>query len=250
MGDTKIQYDQAFGINTFKREICAELGEEFWEDLVKGIVLPDVETECKCQCRNMYVFMNRFEQMADAETVKKILYRVRHGLRPSKSEWARREFLECGDLDAFIKKHHDNEWNHFVQLHREQKDFYGQEITEEVLAFIEQNPAMLAPVRQGNKLYCMAFPFNMKEYLEATDQTLKRYYACHCPFAKESILSDSPVSGALCNCSLGHMMNFTETFLGRPLNGKVLHSVLNGDLVCDYEIEIPEDIMKEYVHDV
>ena len=38
---TNIVYDDAFGINTFKREICAALGEEFWEKLVEGIVIPD-----------------------------------------------------------------------------------------------------------------------------------------------------------------------------------------------------------------
>ena len=35
MGDTKIVYDEKFGIATFKREICAELGETFWNELVK-----------------------------------------------------------------------------------------------------------------------------------------------------------------------------------------------------------------------
>lgn len=42
-------------------------------------------------------------------------------------------------------------------------------------------------------------------------------------------------------------MNFTEAFMGRELEGKVVHSVLNGDLTCEYEIEIPDDIMQKYV---
>ena len=50
MGDSKILYDEVFSINTFKREIIAELGEEFWNKLVEGMILPDIETECKCQC--------------------------------------------------------------------------------------------------------------------------------------------------------------------------------------------------------
>ena len=247
MGDTKIDYSEKFGMNTFKREICAELGEEFWEILVKDITLPDIASEGKCKCRNMHIFMKRLEEMADAETVKTILYRVRHGLHPSQSEWAHKEFMEVGNLDDFLQKHLQDELSHFVKLHQEKKDFYGQEITAEVLEFIKSNPAMLAPVRKGNKLYCMAFPANMPEYLKATDNRLKRYHACHCPFAKESILSDASVSPALCNCSLGHVMNFTEAFLGRALSGKVVRSVLNGDLTCEYEITIPDDIMEKYV---
>lgn len=172
---------------------------------------------------------------------------MRHGLRPSKSSWAREEFLRIGDLDAFLKKHHDTELENFIKMNQENKDFYGQEITDEVLEFIRENPAMLAPVRKGNKLLCMAFPWNMKVYLKSKDSTMKRYQACHCPFAKESILSRETVSGTLCYCSLGHVMNFSEAFLDRELEGKVVHSVLMGDLTCEYEITIPDDIMEQYV---
>lgn len=247
MGDTSIIYSDKFGINTFKREICIALGETFWNELVEGITLPDIGTECKCQCRNMQVFMKRLEEKVDAETVKRILYKVRHGLHPSQSAWAREKFLEIGDLDKFLKMCHDNEISNFIKLNREKKDFYGDEITDEVLEFIRNNPELLAPVRKGNKLYCMAFPANMQKYLDATDEKMKRYHACHCPFAKESILSEAAVSSTLCNCSLGHVMNFTEAFLGRELEGRVLHSVLGGDLTCEYEITLPDDIMEEYV---
>ena len=52
------------------------------------------------------------------------------------------------------------------------------------------------------------------------------------------------VSSTLCYCSLGHVMNFTESFLDRELEDRVVRSVLNGDLTCEYEIMIPEEIMK------
>ena len=248
MGDTSITYSDKFGINTFKREICVAMGEDFWNELVDGIELPDIENECKCQCQKMQVFMRRLEERADAEKVKQILYRVRHGLHPSQSAWARDKFLEVGDLDKFLQMCHDNEIGHFIELNKEKKDFYGDEITDEVLELIKRNPALLAPVRKGNKLHCIAFPANMQKYLDASDDKMKRYHACHCPFAKESILSEVPVSATLCNCSLGHVMNFTEAFLGRELEGKVLHSVLGGALTCEYEITLPDDIMDEYVN--
>lgn len=247
MGDTKVNYHEQFGINTFKREICAELGEPFWQQMTNGIILPNIETEADCKCCNMRVFMHRFEAMADKATVQKILCRVRHGLNPSQSAWAREEFLKTGNLDVFLKKHLETEMNHFVELNQEHRDFYGQEITDEVLEYIKRNPAMLAPVRIGKKLRCMAFPCNMSEYLKAVDDTMRRYHACHCPFAKESILSGTPVSSTLCNCSLGHVMNFIEAFLECSLQGKVIRSVLNGDLTCEYEIVIPNDIIAKYV---
>ncbi len=247
MGDTNIKYDEKFGINTFKREICAELGGGFWDRLTDGLSLPDMDTEAVCKCRRMRAFMERFESMAGPETVKTILCRVRHGIRPSQSAWAREEFLRSGSLDSFLQLHLERELAHFKELNRTGGDFYGQPITDEVLDFVKAHPHMLAPVREGNVLRCMAFPGNMKEYLAAADLREKRYHACHCPFARESILSDSPVSHTLCNCSLGHVMNFTEAFLDRPLTGRVVSSVLAGGMTCEYEINIPEDIMKKYV---
>lgn len=246
MGDTRIVYEP-FGISTFKREICAALGEDFWNELVEGLTLPDIDTECQYQCRNMAAFMKRLEEKAAPETVRKILYKVRHGITPTQSAWAHEEFMQLGDLDKFIQKHLCSEWEHFVELNREGTDFYGQMITDEVLAFIKDHPHMLAPVRRGNKLKCMAFPGNMEAYLKASDDRMKRYHACHCPFARESILTDEPVSSALCNCSLGHVANFSEAFLGVPLSGRVVSSVLAGDLTCEYEIDLPDEIMRKYV---
>lgn len=247
MGDRTINYEElGFGFHTFRKEICAEMGEAFWNELVKDIELPDMNSECGCQCHNMYLFMNRLEEMADSETLKKILCKVRHGLNPSQCEGTHEKFLEIGDLDEYLGDGEDGV-EEFARMNREKKDFYGQEITDEVLEFIKQNPKMISPVRRGNKLYTMAFPYNMKEYIEADDEKMKRYYACHCPFARASILSENVVSSALCNCSLGHMMNCYEGFMGREVKGRVIRSVLNGDLTCEYEIEIPDDIMQKYV---
>ena len=119
MGDTKISYDEQFGIRTFKKEICSELGEPFWLELTDGLVLPDMETEAGCKCCNMYTFICRLEAMADEKTVRKILYRVRHGIHPSQSAWAREEFLEIGDLDKFLQKHLETETERFIELNRE-----------------------------------------------------------------------------------------------------------------------------------
>lgn len=115
MGDTKIDYDEKFGMNTFKREICNVMGEKFWDALTENLSLPDIEMECSCQCRNMFAFMRRFEAATGQEAVQKILYRVRHGLHPSQSAWAREEFLKIGDLDRFLEIHQKAELENFIR---------------------------------------------------------------------------------------------------------------------------------------
>lgn len=247
MGDRNIEYSGKFGIGTFKYEIINELGDGVWEELIKDIDIPDIDTEASYKCKNMAMFMERFEKIIDKQMAKKILSRVRHGLKPSQCAWAREKFLKYNDLDAFINDSVKEGIADFEKLYSEAKDFYGQPITKEVLDFIRQNPGMLSGVRDGNKMYFTAFPANMFEYLQASDSRMKRYHACHCPFAKESILADKTVSSTLCYCSFGHIKNFWEAVFDRELDGEVVTSALNGDTLCTYVVLLPDDIMNSNV---
>lgn len=247
MGDRNIEYSDKFGIGTFKYEIINELGDGVWHELIKDSHIPDIDTEASCKCKNMAIFMERFEKKIDKQMAKKILSRVRHGLKPSQCAWAREKFLKYNDLDAFVNDSIKEGIADFEKLHGEAKDFYGQPITKEVLDFIKQNPGMLSGVRDGNKMYFTAFPANMFEYLQASDSRMKRYHTCHCPFAKESILAGKTVSSTLCYCSLGHIKNFWEAVFDRELDGEVVTSALNGDELCTYVVFLPDDIMNSYV---
>lgn len=72
--------------------------------------------------------------------------------------------------------------------------------------------------------------------------------ACHCPFARESILQDEgPVSKTLCYCSLGHTKVFWEVALDMPLEGEAAESALAGDLSCLFVIYLPDEAMARYV---
>lgn len=247
MGDRNVEYSDKFGIGTFKHEIINELGVEVWQELVRDIDFPDIDTEASCKCKNMAMLMERFDKITDKEKANKILSRVRHGLKPSQCAWAREKFLKYNNLDDFISDSIKEGIEDFKKLYSEGKDFYGQPVTKEVLDFVRQNPGMISCVRDGNKLYVTAYPANMSEYLKASDLRMKRYYACHCPFAKESILADKTVSATLCYCSLGHVKNFWEAVFDRELDGEVVTSALNGDMLCTYVIFLPDDIMNSYV---
>jgi len=247
MGDTTIEYSGKFGFETFKKEIIQELGEKVWQELTFDGIVPNIETESQCKCINMVTFMERFDKIVDKHIAKKIFSKVRHGIKPSQSAWAREEFLKVGDLDKFIKQRLNESIYDFEKLYNENKDFYGDKITKKVLDFLKNSPSILVGVREGNKLLLTAFPAQMHKYLNAVDTKMKRYYACHCPFAKESILAEKTVSSTLCNCSFGHIKNFWEAVFDKELDGEVLTSALRGDTKCTYIIYIPDDIMDLYI---
>ena len=209
--------------------------------------MSDQNIESQCKCINMVTFMERFDKIDDKYIAKDVLSKVRHDIKPSQSTWARDIFLAIGNLDVFIKQSFDESISNFEKLHAEYRDFYGDIITNEILDFLKSNPGILAGVREENELHFTAFPAQVHEYLNIIDPKMKRYYACHCPFAKESILAEKFVSSTFCYCCLGNIKYFWEAVFDRKLYGEVLTFALKGDEKCTFVVYIPDDIMDYYV---
>jgi len=119
--------------------------------------------------------------------------------------------------------------------------FFNQEITEDVIHYVKNNPEILHGVRQGSIVYHTKIPYMTKEYLVEADETLKRYYGCHCPWVRESILTGKPVSPAFCQCSAGFEKKAWEVIFGQSLKADVLETVLKGDRICRFAVHLPED---------
>lgn len=242
-----VDYNDSIIMDTLKDAVQKRLGEESWNALIEGIGTPDIHNEASCGCATMRELMRRFDVMADQAVTKGILTQVRHGLKRSQFAWAKEKFNEIGSIDGFIKFCLNEETKRFRELRDTGESFYGQQVNDEVLDFILSQPGMLAPVRKGSELHITAFPASMAEYLKETDERKRRYHACHCPFAKESILSESrEVSKTLCYCSLGHAKIMWEAIFDMDLDGDVVESVLGGGLLCKYVVYLPREIMERF----
>ncbi len=243
-----IEYKSEIIIDTLKNKVCEILGTQAWDALVDGIGAPDIVKEPTCGCKNMREFMRRFDAMTDVTTAKAILTKVRHGLQHSQFESAKERFVKCGsNIDAYLEYAHAQSANNFTRLRDTGEDFYGQSITSEVLNFLLKQPGLISDVRKGAELYVTAIPFDMVNYLKETTERKKRYYACHCPFARESILIDGgEVSKTMCYCSLGHAKVAWEAIFDIELDGEVLESALGGDLMCKYVIHLPNEVVEKY----
>jgi len=125
---------------------------------------------------------------------------------------------------------------------REDRLFFAQEVTDEVLEFVRNEPEMGGGVRVGNIIYETKIPFLTKEYLAESDPRLKRYYYCHCPWAREAVKSGGKVIPMFCNCSAGFHKKPWEGALGEKIQVDVLESVLKGDARCRFAIHLPEEV--------
>ena len=142
-------------------------------------------------------------------------------------------------MDEYIARKKQGFVAQLAACQREGRLFFAQEVTDEVLAFVRDEPEIGGGVRAGDVVYETKIPFLTKEYLAETDPTLKRYYYCHCPWAREAIRSGEEVAPIFCNCSAGFHKKPWEGALGRKIQVDVLESVLAGADRCRFAIHLP-----------
>ena len=107
------------------------------------------------------------------------------------------------------------------------------------------NQELLSGVRQGDRIYMTKIPYAPKDWLVEKDPLRRRYLACHCPLARESIISGRErVSGTWCYCSAGFEKLLFDVVFGEEVEAEVLESVLAGDGRCRFAITIPEKYLK------
>lgn len=190
--------------------------------------------------------MEKMEKLLDPETCKKTLAAVAHGLPRDFRKGEREKYLNSEDIDDYLQKKRESIME-VMQTHRDEDSlFFGQEINDAVLEFLKSRPDVLVGERSGDIIYHTKIPYMAKKYLEATDEKMKRYYACHCAWARESIKTgEEGVSSTFCYCSAGFTKMPWEAALDQPLETEMVKSALQGDLECSFVIHLPKDLVPE-----
>ncbi len=155
----------------------------------------------------------------------------------------RRKYKQAANIDEYLRQRKDNFIAQLEACLREGRPFFAQEITGDVIAFVRSDPEMGAGRRVGNIIYETKIPYMTEKYLHETDPVLRRYYACHCPWAREAIKNgDVRLAETFCNCSGGFHKKTFEVIFKQVLKVDVLESVLRGDDRCRFAIHLPLDV--------
>lgn len=215
--------DGAEALESLYEKVGKSVGEQKRDEIFRGIELPPLGTPNSQKPRVTQAVMERFESLVEPETCKKILS---SGLRRLEDEWFhedRKKYLECKNFNVFLERRGQEFIALFEQIKREKGLYFTQEITDEVIDFVQSHPEIRQGVRQGNILYEIKIPHMARKYLAETDEGMKRYYYCHCPWVKESLRTDNiHISPTFCNCSAGFHKKYWEVVLGQPLEAEIM----------------------------
>ena len=216
-------------------------GDEVWEKVFSGVQMPQAGWTTEELAEFTYAIEQKYLSATTREN-----YECAH----KKGGPFARAFEECDrkeltreDVDRAIDRINAGFMDLLREHHKSGKIFFNQKIDDAIIAEYESGKWNMR--REGSKIIFMKIPFLMSRYLTETDRRMKRFYACHCPWARKSILTDQTVSSSFCYCSLGHDKYELESAFGRVLDGRVICSVLDGEsLRCMFEVDIPADVLE------
>jgi hypothetical protein len=232
-------------MENLSNRLTDEFGEDIRNRVFEGISLPPLGISPEKKPEYTEKLLPRLEKILGIERCSQFLNK---GLRDRYEQWRkpdREKFLKSKNIDEFLKNKR-SEYIQEMEKHFEEGTLhFTQEITGPVLEFIKNEPHVECGVRKGDIIVVRKEPYNAKEYLRETDEQKKRYYYCHCPWVKEALLKSSqPVSPVFCNCSAGYYRAYWEIVLDQPIEVEVVKSVLSGDLMCEFAVHLPRDVVE------
>ena len=234
--------DGAEALEGLYEKLAQAVSEEKRDEVFTGIALPPLGTPTADRPRITQAVMERLERLLDAETCRQVLS---GGLRYLEDAWylgERAKYEEAGSIDAYLERKGQDLIAQLTKIRDEGGLYFTQPVTDEVLDFVERHPEIRQGVRVGNVLYEAKIPYMTIDYLAATDERMKRYYYCHCPWVRESLRTgEVSISPTFCLCSAGFHKKSWDVILGQPLRAEIVETVLKGDPWCKIAIHLPEE---------
>lgn len=232
------------GMQTLADAIEARHGARTREQIFREPFPPLGADEAE-RCAYTRAVTERMAAFLTKEESRAAWFQVQHGIPASywnRSDVADREtYRGCGNVADFLQLRRKERNAMLKGLHDRDELWYTMEITDEVLQFVTGDLHMEAGECDGaGTVVVTKVPYQPARWLHETDATLKRYFACHCPLVRESILRGEPIADDVCYCSLGHASHYLAGLGLGVLRGEVVESAVRGDERCRFVFYLPE----------
>lgn len=221
------------------------VGEEVRIRVFEGVELPPLGAPQEAYPLLTQMIVQRMEKELSPEKCREVLTWNYHEIPTEVFLGHKERFEKASTIDDYLRDEHGRFIEEIARFMNEGRAWYEQEITPEVIEFVEGNQEISIGQRIGDRIFVTKIPFAPKEYLEEQDPRLRRYYACHCPLARTAIRDGRPkIPSTFCYCSAGYTKVAYDVIFGEPVEIEMLESALNGDPRCRFAMKIPASKMK------
>lgn len=224
--------------------VAAVAGEEVRRKVFQDVKLPPLGAPQESYPRLTQQILDRMEANLPREACRKILTWNYHKVPVEAFQEKKSRFDKAISIDAYLTAEHERLIQELERSMKEGRLWYEQEITPDVLEFVRGNQEICTGVRRGDAIYVTKIPYAPKQYLQATDATLKRYYACHCPLVRSAICDTAQISSMFCYCSAGYEKLHFDVIFDEPVEVELVESILSGSMRCRFANKIPSNKRK------
>jgi hypothetical protein len=234
--------DGAEVMDNFHRILAERVGEDIRDQVFAEIKLPPLGTPSAKKPEITRKVMERFEALVDAETGDQILSDCLRTLPENFHAEARDLFLSSENLEAFLQAKGDAFIAELKKLRDSGMPYFTQPVTDEVIDFVERTPEIRQGLLEGDVIYEAKIPYMTVDYLNETDERMKQYHYCHCPWVREAIpAGEVQISPNFCKCSGGFHARYWQAAFGQPVQVDVVETILQGDKWCKFAIHLPQE---------
>jgi hypothetical protein len=236
--------DGADVMENLSKNLKQKAGEAKWREILGDIKLPALVTHPRDKPKITKKVMERLEAKLDKEKCREVLSSNLHFVPDEAFMPSKKEFQQSKSIDDFLHNRHKEYVEELAEHAKNKTLYFTQEVDDEVVEYVRNTPTCQVGVRDGNVIYATKIPYMAKKYLHENNKRMKRYYACHCPWAREAIKSGTKISPEFCYCSAGFEKRLWDVIFDCPVKADVLHTVLKGDLICKFAVHIPKEYTK------
>ncbi len=224
------------------RKLAGRVGDRTRDEVFDGLPTPGVGAEPAAKVAFMRELVDRLQDRVEDPALREVLNDRLHFVPDEAFADDRERYLAAPDFDSFLTEQH----RRYVEQLEGYRDsgalYFTQPITDAVVAYVRDTPTCVpGGVRDGDVVHVTKIPYQADAYLREPDPVRKRNLACHCMWARESVLHPGEtVPARFCECSAGFEKQYWDAVLGEPVAVDVVRSVLAGDEVCEFAVHLPD----------
>jgi len=230
-------------MDTLFSRIAEFHGESIRNEIFKGLIIPPLGVHPEKKPDFTKIILKRVEEKLGEEETIKLLSPCLHGRPPGDIEGDKKALRELG-IDGFLAKKHQ-ELIRRLEEHRDKGTLeFAQYVDDEVIEFVRNNQMLAEGVREGNIIYLCKHPYQIKKFLNAIDDRMKRFYLCYCPWIRGALKNgtEHELSKHFCHCSAGWYKLYWDQIFEQSIKVEPIKTALDGALECKFAVYLPENV--------
>lgn len=234
------KYTGALGVvESILKKLERVVGKERSDALIERVDIPVLGTDLHDITVFTKDFIELLEQNLSESEMRRVLADNHHQI-PKEAFMQEKIYYEAAPtLEAYLKDLHDRKVKELTKFMEEKRVWFEQEITQDVVDYVQSNQEVMSAVLKENALYITKIPYDTKKFLESDNEDDQAYYLCHCPFAREALKhKEFKISANWCYCSGGFTKFPFDVIFEQDLKIEMLESALRKDGSCRFKIDL------------